>query len=293
MSNAIAVINNITTAVSAQVRGYISQGSLQLPANYSADNALKAAMLMLPDVRDANKIPVLQSCTQESVKGALLSMCIQGLNPDKKQCYFIAYGERLTLSRSYFGDIAVAKQVDPDIEDIFPAAVFQGDKFEYEIKRGKIVNIAHAQKLENKNKPIVAAYATVVYKDGREVSTVMTWEQITQAWRQSQTKPVNPDGSIKPDSTHGKYPEEMAKKTVVHRACKPIIDSSDDSNLVVKYAKQSDEDAGAAEVGQEISEKANKTAIDVEFTDVPRCDPDTGEVINTPPSAPAGEADPF
>lgn len=290
MSNALSVINNITTAVATQVRGYVSQGSLQLPANYSAENALKAAMLILPEVKDANKVPVLKSCTQDSIKGALLSMCVQGLNPDKKQCYFIAYGERLTLSRSYFGDIAVAKQVDPGIEDVYAAAVFRDDEFSYKINRGKIVEINHTQKLENKNGPIKAAYATVVYKDGREVSTVMTWAQITQAWKQSQTKPVNADGSIKPDSTHGKYPEEMAKKTVVHRACKPIIDSSDDSNLVVRYAKQSSDEADAAEVEQEIRENANKEAIDADFTEIPQCDPATGEVID---SAPAGEADPF
>jgi len=279
MSNALSTVNNITKAVATQVRGYVSQGSLQLPANYSAENALKAAMLMLPEVKNTNRVPVLESCTPESIKGALLSMCVQGLNPDKKQCYFIAYGERLTLSRSYFGDISVAKQVDPNVDNVYPAAVFEGDEFSYTIKRGVIVGIEHKQKLENKNNKIKAAYATVVYKDGREISTVMTWEQIVQAWKQSQTKPVNDDGSIKPNSTHGKYPEEMAKKTVVHRACKPIIDSSDDSNLTVRFAKASDDDRDAAEVDTEVAENANKTAIDVDYEDVPKCDPDTGEII--------------
>jgi recombination protein RecT len=288
MSNQLSVVNDITTAVATQVRGYVSQGSLQLPASYSAENALKAAMLMLPEVKDANKIPVLQSCTPESIRGAMLSMVVQGLNPDKKQCYFIAYGERLAMQRSYFGDIAVAKQVDPNIEEIYPAAVFKDDEFTYEIERGIITSIAHSQKLENKNGPIKAAYATIVYKDGHEISTVMTWEQITQAWKQSQTKPINADGSVKADSTHGKFPEAMALKTVVHRACKPIIDSSDDSNLVVRYAKQSSDDVDAAEVEAEVKENANKTAIDVDFSDVPETDPATGEIIE-----PQKESEPF
>ena len=47
-TTALALVNEITTAVSAQVRGYLSKGTLQLPANYSAENALKAAALMLP-----------------------------------------------------------------------------------------------------------------------------------------------------------------------------------------------------------------------------------------------------
>lgn len=277
MSKAIAVINNITSAVATQVRGYVSKGALHLPANYSPDNALKAAMLMLPDIKDSNKVPVLKSCTEDSIKGALLSMCVQGLNPDKKQCYFIAYGERLTLSRSYFGDIAVAKQVDSNIEDVYAAAVFDKDDFSYTIKRGVIVDIEHKQKLENKNGKIKAAYATVIYKDGREISTVMTIEQIHQAWRQSQAKPFDQNGNLKPDSTHGKFPEEMAKKTVVHRACKSIIDSSDDSNLIVRYAKQSRDDADAAEVETEIEENANQEYIEVDY--VPETDPDTGEVL--------------
>lgn len=299
MSNSLTVVKEISNAVAVEVRGYVSQNSLQLPANYSVENALKAAALMLPEVKGANKIPALQSCTLDSIKSALLSMCVQGLNPDKKQCYFIAYGERLTLSRSYFGDIAVAKQVDPNIDDIYPAVVFEGDKFDYEIKRGKIVEIHHSQKLENKNHPIVAAYATVVYKDGHEISTVMTIEQIKQAWKHSQMNPINDDGTIKASTTHGKYPEEMAKKTVIHRACKAIIDTSDDSSLVVKYSKQCADDASAAEVEQEISENANKEFIEadareVEIPGAPDAreapngvDPETGEVID------AKEEEPF
>lgn len=288
MANSLSVVSDITTAVSTKVRGYVSQGGLQLPSNYSAENALKSAMLMLPDIKDANKVPVLQACTPDSIKGALLSMCVQGLNPDKRQCYFIPYGERLTLSRSYLGDIALAKRSDPNIEEIYAAAVFQDDEFSYSINRGIITEIQHAQKLENKNGRIKAAYATVIYKNGREISTVMTWEQITQSWKQSQTKPVNADGSVKPDSTHGKFTEEMAKKTVIRRACKPIIDSSDDSGILSQCIRETADTADAAKVEQEIKENANTTVIDAEFTEIPEADTSTGEVIE-----PAKEADPF
>ena len=277
MSNEL-VVTSITNAVSVQVKGLVSEGSLHLPPNYSADNALKAAMLMLPEVKGANKLPVLKSCTQDSIKATLLSMCIQGLNPDKKQCSFIAYGERLTLQRSYFGDITVAKQVDSNIEDIYAAAVFEKDEFSYTIKRGSVVDIEHKQKLENKNGKIKAAYATVIYRDGREISTVMTIEQIHQAWKQSPAKPFDDNGNLKPTSTHAQFPEEMTKKTVVHRACKPIIDSSDDSNLVVQFAKRTRDESDEAEVEAEVNENANRETIDVEYEDVP-VDPGTGEVL--------------
>ena len=35
---------------------------------------------------------------------------LQGLEVDKKQCYFIVYGDKLTMFRSYYGDVAVAKK---------------------------------------------------------------------------------------------------------------------------------------------------------------------------------------
>ena len=201
MSEKYSIVKSATTAVSTDVRGFLAHGSLQLPANYSVENALKSAALTLPSIKN------FQNCTQDSIKSSLLSMCVQGLNPDKNQCYFIAYGETLTCQRSYLGNIAVAKRVDPNIDEIYSAAVYEGDKFDYEIKRGKIVEVHHSQKLENKSKPIVAAYATVVYRDGSEISTVMTIDQIKQAWKQSTSKPVDEKGNVKADSVHAKFPE--------------------------------------------------------------------------------------
>ena len=273
MSEKYSIVKSATTAVSTDVRGFLAHGSLQLPANYSVENALKSAALTLPSIKN------FQNCTQDSIKSSLLSMCVQGLNPDKNQCYFIAYGETLTCQRSYLGNIAVAKRVDPNIDEIYSAAVYEGDKFDYEIKRGKIVEVHHSQKLENKSKPIVAAYATVVYRDGSEISTVMTIDQIKQAWKQSTSKPVDEKGNVKADSVHAKFPEEMAKKTVISKACKPIIGSSSDSSLFGKYVKQCADVVNTAEVDQEVSENSNREYIDVSANEVPESvDLETGEV---------------
>lgn len=286
MATQLSIITDITTEVSTQVRGYVSEGELAMPANYSAGNALKAAMLMLPSMESAGK-SVLETCTIDSIKGSLLSMCVQGLNPDKKQCYFIAYGNKLTLSRSYFGDIALVKRLDPDIDDVFPCAVFDGDVFTYEINRGVVSKINHEQKIENKDNKINSVYAIIAYKDGHEVSTVMTIAQVHKAWKQSKQKPFNEDGSIKPYSIHGKFPEEMAMRTVVHKACKPIINASNDGSLLGQYIQETTVSADAAEVEQEITENANSVVIEGEFTVVPEHDAVTGELFEQK------EADPF
>lgn len=268
--------------VAEKIKGFQNSGELHFPLDYSPENALKSAWLILQSTVDRNSKPVLQVCTRDSIANALLSMVIQGLNPDKKQCYFIAYGSALTMQRSYFGSIAVAKRVDPDIVDVYPDVVYEGDIFKYSKKHGVTTITTHEQELKNVNKKnIVAAYATVLYKDGREVSTIMTLEDIKQAWRQSQMHPIDENGAIKVGSTHEKFTAEMCQKTVVNRACKAIINSSDDSSLVIRYAKKTSDTAVEAEAAQEIADNANTEAIDVECENVPETDPGTGEVIDT------------
>ncbi len=72
---------------------------------------MKSAWLILQAAVDKDKKPVLEVCSKNSIANALLDMVVQGLNPAKKQCYFIAYGNGLACQRSYFGTMAVTKQV--------------------------------------------------------------------------------------------------------------------------------------------------------------------------------------
>ena len=53
---------------------------------------------------------VIGKATPQSIGEALSEATLQGLEVDKKQCYFIVYGNKLSMFRSYYGDIAVAKR---------------------------------------------------------------------------------------------------------------------------------------------------------------------------------------
>ena len=86
---------NITDNVLGRVKELEATGNIMLPKNYNPGNALKSAFLILSETVDKDKKPVLQSCSQVSICNALLDMCLQGLSPVKKQCYFIAYGGNL------------------------------------------------------------------------------------------------------------------------------------------------------------------------------------------------------
>lgn len=264
--NTLALIKkDVVDVVAAKVNEFVDKGELHLPQNYSVENAMKAAWLALQDVVDKDGRPALSVCTRDSIANSLLKMVVQGLNPAKNQCYFVVFGNKLVLMRSYFGSMHVAKAVNPNIEDIYADVVYEGDEFEFEKKRGKTQITKHKQRLENIQKDkIVAAYATVLYKDGREESIVMTIDEIKQAWKQSLTRPVDDKGNLKADSVHVKFTAEMCKRTVINRICKPIINSSDDSNLVVRYAKQTDSELIETEVEAEIEENANQELLDIE-----------------------------
>ncbi len=265
MTNVVALVKKDTVDVVAQkVREFQESGQLHLPANYSAENAMKAAWLTLQGTTDRNDKPVLEVCSKDSIANALLEMVVQGLNPSKKQCYFIAYGNKLVCQRSYFGTMAVAKEVDETIDDIIAEVVYEGDVFKYRLNRGQKEVTEHEQSLENiDGKKIKAAYCIIIHNDGRVKTTIMTFAEIKQAWQQSQMKPIDDKGNIKAGSTHGKFTAEMAKKTVINRACKAIINSSSDCNLLKDVFNRNSEIIAEETVAQEVVDNANSEVIDI------------------------------
>jgi recombination protein RecT len=253
--------------VLSKVQHFQKNGELDLPPNYSAANALKSAWLILQATVNKDKKPALEVCTKHSIANAMLDTVIQGLNPAKKQCYYIVYGNQLTMQRSYQGTKAVCMRVDKSLEDIYAEVVYKGDKLEYRIERGRRIIENHTQKLENINDDnILAAYAVAIDKEGNvKRSELMTLDQLKQAWKQSKMYPINDKGDIKGDSTHGKFTAEMAKKTVTNRMSKHIIGTSDDSDLVIQSVRRTDDDRAQAEAQAEVEELANQgDVIDIE-----------------------------
>jgi recombination protein RecT len=255
--------------VLSKVQYFQGRKELDLPPNYSAANALKSAWLILQDTLDKDKRPALEVCTKHSIANCLLDMVIQGLNPAKKQCYFIAYGQSLTMQRSYFGTKAVAMRVCPQVADIFAELIYEGDKVEISIERGQRKIDSHKTQFANiDDSKIAGAYATAIDKDGNVLRTeFMTMDQIKKAWAQSQMKPVLDNGNLKAGSTHDKFTGEMAKKTVTSRLAKHFINSSDDADLVVKSVKRTDDAVAESEADEEADEFANLEVIDIDTGD--------------------------
>jgi recombination protein RecT len=265
MSNELAIVKKDTVDIVAnKVREFQERGELMFPPHYSPENAMKSAWLILQTTQDRNHAPVLQSCTKDSIANSLLDMVVQGLNPAKKQGYFIAYGKNLTFQRSYFGTMAVTKRVT-EAKEINANVIYEGDDVTYEMENGKIMNLKHKQQFGNINKDkIIGAYCVIVMTGNEAFTELMTIDEIRKAWSKSQMWGKGQDEE-KEGSTHEQYRQEMAKKTVINRACKRFMNASDDSSLVLTHFNGSDERVAEAEAEAEIQSNANGEVIDVDM----------------------------
>lgn len=219
--NQMAVMQkDITDQVSNRI-SQLQDDGLALPKDYNPQNALKAAWFKLQQTKDRSNRPALQVCTRSSIANALLDMVTQGLSPAKTQCYFIVYGNEVQLQRSYFGTIAAVKRLS-SVKDIDAQVVHQGDEFAIGADDlGRIKVTKFVPKFENLDKPIKGAFAFIELANGDVHYTVMTQKQIQTSWGQSRQHNVQQ-----------KFGDEMAKRTVINRAAKMYINTSDDSDLL-------------------------------------------------------------
>lgn len=258
----------ITQAGADYVAGQLvekEKAGLCFPANYSVKNAVQSAFLMLREAETKDGRPLLEVCTQDSVVQSLMQMATQGLNPIKKQCYFVAYGSKCKLVPSYFGTLAILNRVKNLKRQPVANVVRHGDVFEYgyDMESMQLTIYKHETKIDNLDNPIVAAYAIIV-TDKERVVEIMSRKQLEQAWAQGQSwKSAEKKGYE--SATHKNFPEEMAKKSVLNRAAKKLINATDDSAIMndeaIEAFNNTDSndslDVVAEQVRSDVSENAN------------------------------------
>lgn len=257
-TKAVAVTEkDITAEVLTKIEGFKASQELRIPKDYSPENALKSAYLVLSEMKNAAGKNPMQVCTKASIANALLKMVVWGLSPMKQQMSFIMYGDQLQAQPEYSGNIALAKRWG-GMKDIKASAVFKGDDFEWEVDphTGRKRIIKHKQSLAALEKQeVIGAYAVVTMEDGSTFTEIMAMGQIRKAWQQGAAKGNSP--------AHRNFPDQMAIKTVANRACKLLIRGSDDSIL---YSPEDDvkTDSTEADVEHEIKTEANAEVIDFE-----------------------------
>lgn len=252
--------------VSQKIAALQKDQKIVMPQNYSAENAINSAWLLLQDTKDKNSNLALEVCTKNSIIESLYNMVLQGLSPAKKQCYFIVRGKQLCLDKSYFGAQVAAKRLN-GVKDVVANVIYEDDVFEYGIdpETGYKKIYKHEQSLENiDTTKIKGVYAYIIKEDGQNDLEVMSMAQVKASWNM---------GAMKGGSgAHKNFADQMALKSVINRLCKRYVNTADDSDLLAE-AFNSDErqyDADKiindvqAEVKQEIEEKANKKTLDIQ-----------------------------
>ena len=258
--NAALVVNNaFIDGLSAQLQEKQQYG-LSFPADYNPTNALMGAYLIMKETTDKSGKCILESCSQASIANSLMDMCTLGLNASKKQGYFIAYGGKCQFQKSYFGNITLARR--NGLKKINAEIIYEGDTFKYHIEKGRKVIDVHEQDFMNiDNDKLIGAYAVAIMDDGSEEVEIMNINQLKKAWNQRM-------GGLKEDasSTHMKFKDQMAKKTVINRLCKIIGNTSTDGNIS-EISDKLDEVADLNFVAEDVAYEIEQNANTVDFVE--------------------------
>lgn len=275
-TKAIQKFENISEGVLARVQKMQEDQTLYLPSDYSAENAIRGAWLDILETKDKSGNAALEKCTTTSISQAMLDMVQQGLNSRKKQCVFLVYGDKLVMQRQYFGTITLAKRY-ADIKDPIAEVIYEGDEFEFEVEASTGIKrlVKHKSSLNNINpEKIIGAWCLITKGNGDTHLEVMSMAQIRKSWEQGASNGNSP--------AHKNFPDQQAKKTVINRALKVIIASSDDSVLMENV---------------ETNKPPAREVVDTEHEELPIVDtpikvveePKVIEIPAEPPSPPANK----
>ena len=259
--NAELIVNNAFIDSLANQLNEKCKYGMTFPKDYNVVNSLTGAYLIMKETTDKNGKCILESCSQASIANSLMDMATLGLNASKKQGYFIAYGGKCQFQKSYFGNITLARR--NGLKTINAEIIYDGDTFKYHIENGMKVIDVHEQDFMNiDNDKILGAYAVAVMDDGRKVVEVMNINQLKKAWNQRM-------GGLKEDanSTHMKFKDQMAKKTVINRLCKLIGNTSTDGNIS-EISDRLDEAAEVDMVAEDVAYEIENNANQVDFEEV-------------------------
>lgn len=270
--NLIPLEMELSDTVLTKITGMVENSELALPEGYNAGTALRSALLIIKETKDKNGKTALEVCTKASIANALLNMCIQGLDPAKRQCYFIVFGNQLQLFRSYFGTQSALRRAVPSVYKIVADLVHEDDEVEWVTNQFGERHVARivTDPMENVEKPIKYGFCNIYDREGNLLgSTAMTWKDIQKSWSKTRS-----GGATQKD-----FPEEMAKRTLINRACKHILNSSVDSNaaVVAAFNHTTDSEYRQDEVKPAAEKKSVKERYGIKAEDIVEQEPETEE----------------
>jgi recombination protein RecT len=178
-----------------------------LPKDFNRQRFVQNAVAVM------NEKPELAKCNKAMLAQCLMKGAYLGLDFMNKECYIVQYGNTLNFQTSYIGEIKFVKKYSKrKIKDIYAKIVREGDEYEEMIVDGH--QSVSFKPIPFNNKPILGAFAVVLYEDGGMDVVSMTTEEINNT-RANYSKASN-------SKAWKNSWEEMAKKTSIRRLCKLI-----------------------------------------------------------------------
>ena len=266
MANDLVQQTKVEEIALAKIQEYQELG-LVLPEGFNPANSLKKARFILNDMK-VNGKPVLEVCSQASIVQCLLESVTKGLSYDEMQIYFIPRGNQMTNMESVYGRIVRAKRASKNYKPIV-GYVHEDDVFEFgtDVETGVLKIYKHETRLENLDKPIVAAYAYVADNNGNTEITIMTRREWLTSWKKS------PNGC----AVAKEFEKDMIFRTIVKKSTKSLVNSNTNGNGFVQGYNADEDDAPlAGDMPKNIpSEIQDADYVEVEEANV---DTTTGEI---------------
>lgn len=261
----------------AKIQEYQNLG-LVLPSNFNPANSLKKARFILNDMK-VNGKPVLQVCSQASIVQCLLESVTKGLSYDEMQIYFIPRNGVMTNMESVYGRIVRAKRASKNYKPIV-GYVHEDDEFEIgvDVETGVTKIKKHETKLENLDKPIIAAYAYVTDNDGNTEVTIMTKREWLTSWKKS------PNGC----AVAKEFEKDMIFRTIVKKSTKALVNST---NSVYVPNSQDDDAPLAGDMPTNVDMTMAEKFEDFEEVESVEVDTETGEIVDAKAETPIEEDD--
>lgn len=188
------------------------------PESFKKKQEVAKFISQLVNTKDKTGRYAILSCSKESILDCCITYCNNELNFFRNQAYLFPFGNKLSFMIGKDGYVAMAKQLNPDIEDFYYDVVYKKDEFEYNKVAGKTQITKHIQKLENITcniSDIVCAYATVCYKNGTHEADIMTIQEIMNALKTAQKGGFSDTHKLNPKIMLSKFPlRRLAKKKI-------------------------------------------------------------------------------
>lgn len=171
------------------------------------------------------EMPALANCNNDSILAAMMACVHVDLMPNTPEqlAFVIPYAGRATFQLGYKGLIRLAQR-SGQVRAMNAELVFAGDKFK--VTLGTSRKLVHEPSFDvdrTDYSKVTHAYVTAVLANGEEYFEVMSRTELDKVQQTAQAKST--------DAPWKKWPEAMAKKTVIKRATKLLPASLEDQRM--------------------------------------------------------------